>query len=183
MTKAELAACLEELQLAPKEAALLLGVDPKTVGRWLAGEIAVPALAERALVAWRRLDKANVPWRPDERTFRVMRRDEIDDQLRRLREHMVELDEVLEIVRQRGGPAAPWAVDLKSNRAVLAGTMTVSFYRLPSGGFSVATYRRTDKEPDIQRDLPLLQDAVACIADAIAAKSGHEKRAGRQSGR
>jgi hypothetical protein len=39
--------------------------------------------------------------------------------------------------------------------------------------FDPSSYRRTDKEPDYERDLPLVEDAIVCIADAVA-KAGKE---------
>ncbi|HTZ67383.1 MAG TPA: hypothetical protein VMB83_07935 [Roseiarcus sp.] len=173
MDKAELVQCLQELRLTPREAGALLGVDPKTVGRWLTGVIAVSGPAEQALLAWRRLERRRLPWRPD--GLPLMSPSEMEEQVRLMREHVIVLDDVLERVRQRGGPRMPWAVDLKSCRAELTDRMHVHFYALPNGGFSVGSYRRTDKAPEYARDLPLIEDAIACIADAIEA----ERKAGR----
>ena len=175
MGKSELARSFRTLGLDSKEAAKLLSVDVKTVNRWLAGEIGVPGPAEQALLAWMRLEERRIPWRPGGFPINMMEKDEIEDQIRLMREHVIVLDDVLHRVKQRGGPAAPWRVDLKRREAELAGTMHVNFHPLPNGNFSPSSYRRTDKEPDYVRDLPLIEDAIACIAEAVAAA----RRAGR----
>lgn len=170
MEAAELVALLRELRLTPKRAGEYLSVDPKTVSRWLGGETPVPGPAEQALRAWLRLERRRIPWRPDGFPISIMSAEEIDEQNRLMRQEVIVLDQVLQIVKERGGPAAPWRVDFDRCEAELADTMFVHFYRLPNGGFTVSSYRRTDKDPDYDRDLPLIQDAVACIADAIAAE-------------
>jgi hypothetical protein len=175
MDRKELAKCLQDLRLTPKEAGVLLSVDPKTVGRWLAGEVAVSGPAEQALLAWCRLESRRIPWRPDGLPLSIMSQKEIDEQVQLMREHVVILDDVLQRVRQRNGPAFPWSVDLKNCRAELGDTMQVHFYALPNGSFSVGSYRRTDKAPDYARDLPVIEDAIACIADAVEAA----RKAGR----
>jgi transcriptional regulator with XRE-family HTH domain len=166
--QASLSECLAALRLAPKEAAELLSVDPKTVARWLRGEIAVPGPAKQALRAWLRLDRLGLPWRPAEQMIDLTE-EELADQIRLLRERSIGLDEILRRVRERGGPAAPWKVDLLHRVAELGDTMEVGFYPLPNGGFSPSKYRRKDREPDFRRDRALIDDAVAAIADAIAA--------------
>ncbi len=168
MKRNELTEALRRLGLSSKDAAKLLSVDIKTVTRWLDGTVDVPGPVVQALRAWSRLEEERIPWRPDGLPIRIMSDREIEDQIRLMREHVVSLDDVIQRVRQRGGPAAPWKVNLKLHKAELAGTMVVSFYALPNGNFSPSSYRRTDKEPDRERDWPLIEDAVACIADEIA---------------
>ena len=74
----------------------------------------------------------------------------------------------LKRVEQRGGPKSPWTVDLSKNSAIL-GPFEVGFYRLNGeAGFSLSNYRRRDEAPDVARDMSLLEDAVYCIAKAIA---------------
>jgi hypothetical protein len=80
----------------------------------------------------------------------------------------VPLDEVLKRVAARGGPVAPWTVDLKKRSATLAGVMVVYFHPSPDGHFSPAWYGRIDRAPNQARDLPLVEDAMACIAEEIA---------------
>lgn len=175
MASFDLVGCLQKLRLSPKEAARLLSIDLKTVNRWLAGKVAVTGPARRALEAWMRLEERRIPWRPDELPLAIMDPEEVNTQIRLMREDTIMLDEILQTVHQRGGPAAPWRVDLKRCEAELADTMFVHFYPLPNGGFTPSSYRRVDKEPDPERDGPLIQDAIACIAEAIAV----ERKAGR----
>lgn len=146
----------------------LLSVDHKTVARWLRDEVEVPGPAEQALYAWMRLERWGLPWRPAEHMIGLTDQ-ELATQIRLLREHNIGLDQVLRRVRERGGPAAPWRVDLERHVAELGDTMEVGFYRLPNGGFSPSTYRRKDREPDFERDRMLIDDAIAAIAEAVAA--------------
>jgi len=169
MNASDLTEYLRTLHLTPKEAARQLSVDIKTVNRWLAGEVAVPGPVVEALRAWKRLNDARIPWRADSLPINIKEDEEMAEQIRLTREHMKSLDQVIQQVRARGGPAAPWEVDLKNCEAVLANTMYVHFYPLPNGNFSPSSYRRTDRELDYQRDLSLIEDAIACIADAISA--------------
>jgi hypothetical protein len=46
--------------------------------------------------------------------------------------------------------------------------MTVSFYRLRSGSFSLAHYRCGAGGPDPRRDQTLIEDAVAAFAAAVS---------------
>jgi len=168
MSPQELSECLRKLRLSRIEAAQFLSVDVKTVKRWLDGVVEVPGPAVQALRAWSRFERLGLPWRPAEDMLGI---DEIElaKQIRLLRENNLRLDEILERVRGRGGPAAPWRVDLRAHTAELDGIIEVGFYPLPNGGFSPANYRRCDRGPDTIRDQPLIEDAIAAIADAIAA--------------
>jgi hypothetical protein len=60
----------------------------------------------------------------------------------------------------------PWTVDRQRSRAIL-GPMEVAYYTLLNGGFSLATYTRTDGDPDVHRDWELIEDAMFCIAKAL----------------
>ena len=42
-----------------------------------------------------------------------------------------------------------------------------SDYKLASGSFSLANYRRKDGQPDVERDWEAIEDAAACIAQAM----------------
>jgi hypothetical protein len=161
MSDAELRLTLVRLELSPADAAQLLGVTPRTVRRWLEGE-EVTGPAEQALRAWIRLHDRNLPWRPDEES--VVGDDQ--DQIARHRAHAIRLDEILARVEARGGPRVPWSVDRGRQIATL-GPMEVSYYKLASGSFSLANYRRKDGEPDVERDWEAIEDAAACIAQAM----------------
>src|ERR1700730_3453006 len=161
MTVHELRATLSRLELTQAEAAQLLGVAPRTVRRWVDGE-EIPGPAEQALRAWIRLHNRNLPWRPD--TESVIEDDQ--DQIARHRAHAIRLDELLARVEERGGPRVTWLVDRGRQIATL-GPMTVSYYKLESGSFSLANYRRKDADPDVQRDWEAIEDAAASIAYAL----------------
>ncbi len=171
MNNIELLRCLCTLRLTPKEAADLLSVDPKTVMRWVTGAGEISGPAKQAIRAWLRLDKMGMPWRPSDHSIGLTE-EEAANQIRLMREHNMGLANMIARVRARGGPAAPWKVDLKRHVAELGDIMEVSFYPLPNGGFSPSTYRRKDRETDYERDRLLLEDAFVSIADEIAAK-GH----------
>jgi transcriptional regulator with XRE-family HTH domain len=161
MTLAELRLILTRLELTQSEAAQLLGVTPRTVRRWLDGED-LPGPAEQALRAWIRLHERNLPWRPDAESIV----DDDQDQIARHRAHAIRLDEILARVETRGGPRVPWSVDRDRQVATL-GPLEVSYYKLASGSFSLANYRRKDGDPDVERDWEAIEDAAACIAQAM----------------
>lgn len=161
MTAPELRLTLSRLDLTQGEAAQLLGVASRTVRRWLEGED-IPGPAEQALRAWIRLHERNLPWRPD--TESIVQDDQ--DQIARHRAHAIRLDELLARVEARGGPRVPWSVDRGRHIATL-GPMVVSYYKLASGSFSLANYRRKDSDPDVQRDWEAIEDAAASIARAL----------------
>jgi hypothetical protein len=158
MSNRELDAHLYELRLSPPDAAQLLGVNPRTLRRWLEGE-EVPGPAEAALRAWRKLEARRLPWRPDSLSIAENDRDQID----RHRAYSIELNSALERVEARRGPRLLWTVDRKKCTAS-AGPLEVTYYELLNGGFSLATYTRKDGPPDVERDAELIEDAVFCIA-------------------
>ena len=158
MTNDELNGHLSTLGLTQAEAAQLLGVSARTLRRWFEGE-EVPGPAQAALRAWRRLAERNLPWKPD--SVSIVEDDQ--DQIARHRLHTIGLEDLLERVEKRGGARIPWTVSIPEGKARL-GPVEVGFYKLLSGGFSVSTYRRKDTDPDVQRDWPLIEDAIFCIA-------------------
>lgn len=154
---------LRELGLTQSEAARLLSVDARTVRRWAENPAEMPGPAEQALLAWRVLNQFGLPWAPGS----VDLVKDASAYIAAHRAHSVDLASILKAVKQRGGPAAPWQVDLDVCRATL-GPIQVSFQRLANGGFSPKFYRRKDGPPDLQRDWALIEDAFASIAEAIA---------------
>lgn len=166
MTSTEIRACLDRLGLSQADAAKLLSVSPRTVRRWSEEPAEIPGPAEQALRAWMRLDRLGLPWRPDCVAIGENDPEKIAEQIARYRQHAINLDALLLKVEARGGPAAPWHVDLTKRQATL-GPIWVSFYPLVNGAFSPAFYRRGDVHPDLARDWTLLEDAFACIANAI----------------
>lgn len=114
-----------------------------------------------------RLDRLQLAWKPTDLPIGEDNIEELAKQIALYRQHAIQLEALLRKVEARGGPKAPWKVDLGGNEASL-GHMTVGFYRLPNGGFSPSKYRRSDRHPDIHEDVALLEDAYACIARALA---------------
>lgn len=167
MDRAEFLLTLRELQISTKEVAALLDVDFRTAKRWKERGVRIPSTAAIALRAWRSLKRRNLPWRPNGVELCWSEGTEVFEQLRLSRDHTVALHELLQRVERRGGPASPWNVDLDRHVAEL-GQVKLYFYTLANGGFTPSSYSRGDKEPDMARDWPLLEDGIACIADAIA---------------
>jgi hypothetical protein len=161
MTALELEEHLAHLKLGQSEASQLLGVNPRTLRRWLEGE-EVPGLAEAALRAWRALHDRNLPWKPDS----VSLFEDDQNQIQLHRRHTIEMAAVLKRVEKRGGPVHPWSVDLSKNSATF-GPFEVGFYNLQSGYFSLSSYRRRDEAPDLARDMPFLEEAAYCISKAF----------------
>lgn len=172
MSKTELDQCLSSLGLSDSEVALLLSVDPRTIRRWRTKPEEIPGPAEQALRAWGRLDELGLAWRPD--SLAIGERDPADiaREVVAYRNHAIELDSLLRRVRARGGPAAPWVVDLEKRRADL-GTICITFYAAANGSFSPQGYTRRDMEPDLRRDWHLIEDGLATVAGAIENAGPH----------
>ena len=151
---------LMRLRLSEAEAARLLSVTPRSVRRWCDGSTEVPGPVEQAIRAWLRLDELGLVWRPDGIAIWEV------DQTELFREHAIELKALIDKVEKRGGPSAPWEVDLADRRAKL-GPIEVSFHVLANEGFSPSCYTRKDGRPDLQRDWGLLEDAFYCIAMTV----------------
>jgi transcriptional regulator with XRE-family HTH domain len=157
---------LKLLGLSQVAAARLLSVDPRTVRRWVENPAEISGPAEQALRAWHRLHQFGLPWSPD--GVDLIESDPENIAIYRL--HTLGLDALLEKVTKRGGPAAPWVVDLDKGKATLNG-LEITFYKLRAGGFSPQSYKRGDgTKLDVQRDWHLIEDAFACIAAAMAIK-------------
>ena len=155
---------LSILGLKQGAAADLLRVTPRAVRRWQNNEQPIPGPIAELVKAWRQLSDAHIPWGPD--LGSIWFGD--DDQIRRIQDHDQALTGVLSRVAKRGGAPAPWSINLKERNATLGPKLTVSFYRLANGGFSLASYRRSDIPPDPARDQPLIEDAVAAFAQAVS---------------
>jgi hypothetical protein len=160
MSSSEFCRSLKHLSLSEPEVARLLSVTPRSVRRWCDGGTEVPGPVEQAVRAWLRLDGLGLAWRPDGVPIWEV------DQAALFRSHAVELDALIRKVKKRGGPSAPWEVDLHGRTARL-GPVEVSFHVLANEGFSPSCYTRKDGPPDLKRDWALLEDAFYCIAAAI----------------
>ena len=167
MSAVEFRECLQHLAISQIEAATLLSVNPRTVRRWAENHTEIPGPTEQVLRAWIRLQNLGFPWLPDDVSVCGSAPEEIAEAIAAYREKSLDLYSILEKVESRGGPAAPWDVNLKKCQATL-GPISVSFYRLKNGGFSPSFYRRNDIKADRERDRILLEDAFACIAKAIS---------------
>ena len=164
MTCSQLLDHLTDLGLTQVEAARLLSVSARTVRRWAEGSQNIPGPAEMAMRAWLQLHRRGLAWRPDSEAILM----DDPEMIARHRQHALDLDTLLRRVDARGGPAAPWQVNLERGLATL-GSLTVSFYKLQNGGFAPQSYRRLDDQAmDQQRDWPLIEDACACIARKLA---------------
>jgi transcriptional regulator with XRE-family HTH domain len=168
MSGQELQEHIQALGLTQAEAAQLLGISPRTVTRWCTEGEEVSGPAEAALRAWRRLDARHLAWRPDSVSI-------VEDDAERIathRQEAINLDDILRRVEARGGPQLSWAVSLPESEATL-NRIHVSFYKLQNGGFSLSVYTRRDGvHPDLQRDWPLVEDAVFCIAQEFEKHGG-----------
>jgi hypothetical protein len=166
MSQIDLTKTLNSLGLSQVAAARLLSVDPRTVRRWVENPKEISGPAEQALRAWHLLHEYGLPWSPD--GVDLVECD--PEQIALTRQHAIDLAGLIHKVNKRGGPSAPWVVDLDKGKSTLE-KLEVTFYKLPSGGFSPQTYKRRDKiKPDVERDRHLIEDAFACIAKAIAGK-------------
>jgi hypothetical protein len=161
MSNLELAGSLKRLSLSEAESARVLSVNPRTVRRWVEGSTVVPGAVEQALQAWLRLESLRVPWRPEGVPIWE------EDQTKLLCDHSKELSQLIQKVENRGGPAAPWEVDLDRRKASL-GPIEVRFHVLINESFSPSWYSRRDGPSDLKRDWRLLEDAFYCIAKAIS---------------
>lgn len=158
MTPTELQENLTFLDLTKAGAAQLLQVSTRTVTRWLEGE-EIPGPVQAAITAWRSLHQRHLAWKPD--SISVHENDQ--DQIERQRRFAVDFANMLKRVERRGGPVHPWKIDSYFSRASI-GACEVNYHRLANGGFSISSYRRTDRHPDVERDMPMIEDAAYCIA-------------------
>lgn len=162
MSSDELRDHINALDISFDEAAMFLGVSKRTFSRWADGD-EIPGPAQAALRAWVRLNERHFAWKPD--SISVLERDE--DQIERQRAHALRFSELLKRVELRGGPTHPWKVNFRHSTATF-GTSEVTFHKLANGGFSLASYRRSDRHPDLNDDTPLVEDAAYCIATEYA---------------
>ena len=166
MLAADLKESLSILRISITEVSQLLGVNTRTVQRWLNSEVEIPKAIESVFSAWKLLNGFGLPWRPDGHSITLFDDHNLRQQIHLTNEHSIQLLEVLERVEKRGGAATPWHVDLTQKKATL-GDVWVTFYILPNGLFSPQSYGRKDKSPDVVRDQAILEDAYVCIANAI----------------
>lgn len=167
MDRAEFDQSLTYLGLSHTELAELLDVTARTTRRWSDEPGEIPGPAECAIRAWVRLQKMGLAWRPD--GVAIGERDPagISEQIKKHVRHSLDLDQLIERVKARGGVETPWTVDLAKRQARLGPTI-VTFYPLVNGSFSPASYTRRDRAPDLNLDWRLIEDALFSIATEIA---------------
>jgi hypothetical protein len=162
MLKQEFDRVVQELGLTQLEMAHLMSTSERTVRRWSDDPSRMPGPPAQALRAWGKLHRAGLAWRPDSVALQIGDNKAIDKYM----QHAVDLDALLDRVRARGGPMTSWRVDLSRSRATTDGAQ-IHFYRLANGSFSPQSYRRTDKGADVERDWIMIEDGIACIAEAL----------------
>jgi hypothetical protein len=175
MSGAQARAHLALLGLSQVDAAELLSTNSRTVRRWVEDDNeAIPGPAEQALRAWAQLHRAGWAWRPDHQL--LPGEDRNVQAARRVAAHAV--SDTLERVRRRGGATALWDVDFARQRATL-GERQLHFVLLADGGFVPQSYRPGQGagvplagDADLALDAALLEDGVACIAQALARARG-----------
>ncbi len=140
----------------------MLGVTKRTVIRWAEGED-IPGPAQAALRAWRSLNERHLAWKPD--SISVLENDV--DQIERQRQYSIRFEELLKRVESRGGPTHLWKIDFDHSTAKF-GSSEITFYKLANGGFSIGSYWRSDRHPDLTTDMPIVEDAAYCIAKEYA---------------
>lgn len=187
MTPAEVCEHLQLLGLSPVQAAKLLGVGLRTMRRWTdPGEAdaqasdsqagqggSIPGPAEQALRAWLKLHRLGLSWRPGaEPLTSAGVTGGAGSALEAAR-----LASMLQRVRERGGPAEPWDIDLGRGLARL-GVRRVSFCRVTGAGASAGFVLQSAWREDARRgqeagqgaNAAALEDASACIARRLAAE-------------
>ena len=158
---------LSILKLSNIEVAKLLDTTERTVQRWLSGQTSVPGSIARALEAWLYLDYAGLPWRPDGiPLIHAHPNGKVSVALGLGEGKKNNIEEIVDSVLNKGGPSAPWVVDIGYRRATL-GHAWIKFKALPNGKFIPQSYGRTDIVPNIDRDKTLVEDGYACIASAL----------------
>jgi transcriptional regulator with XRE-family HTH domain len=158
----ELRSVIGDLGLSQVEAARLLGVETRTIQRWIAGANGVPEPVAQALCAWHRLAERGFAWRPGSEAVAT------DDlvEIARHRQQVMKIDDIVKCVADRGGFTKHWWVNLRRRRAT-TGSMVVTFNALADGGFTPASYYRRRGAPDRERDWPMIEEAVAAFACAV----------------
>jgi hypothetical protein len=165
MNAEKLEQSLRHLGLTQADLAAHLGVTPRSVRRWQAGEQQIPHWVQEIIAVWLQLHERKLPWGADLESVWYGDIDQIDRHM----EHDKALAGILARVASRGGPSVPWRINVAVLTATL-GKITVRFYRLASGSFSLASYRRGDMPTDAFRDRHMIEDAVASFAEAWKTK-------------
>jgi hypothetical protein len=162
MNNHELKQSMQILGLTQADLAAHLGVASRSVRRWQMGEQPIPQWVQEIVAVWTQLHERKLPWGADLESIWYGDTDQIDRHM----EHDKALAAILGRVAIRGGPSVPWRINVAAMTATL-GKITVRFYKLKSGSFSLASYRRGDDIPaDAFRDRHMIEDAVASFFNA-----------------
>lgn len=159
----ELQSIIDYLGLSQLEAAQLLGVESRTLQRWIAGTYGAPESVAQALHAWRRLAERGFAWRPGSEA--VIADDLVE--IARLQQQVMKIDDIVSRVAARGGLTKHWWVNLRRRRATTA-SMVVTFNVLANGGFSPASYYRRRGCLDREADWHDIEEAIVAFGRAVA---------------
>jgi hypothetical protein len=158
---------LDELRLTESQLAQFLSVNIRSVRRWIKYPYKITGPARNVILAWVRLNRLGMAWRPDEiNVLNDHQIDEIAEKIKFYRLDSLKLDKILIKVKERGGPSAPWNIDIDKKVAIL-GPLRIDFHLLTNGIFCPVSYSRSDCEPDLLRDQILIEDAYFLIDASI----------------
>jgi hypothetical protein len=167
MTTCEFIIILELLNITQDELANLLCINVRTVRRWIKNAEKITGPAQQAMRAWLKLHTIGMSWRPDGIDVLPIAIDNLKDIIFKTRNDLINLDGIIQKVEASGGPSTPWLVNIKKRMAT-CGPVWVQFcLNDDKTAFSPTCYGRSDKEPNIHRDMHLISDSYYLINMAL----------------
>lgn len=158
----DLSKILEELGITRMELSDLMCVNIRTVNRWVETPQEITGPATQALLAWKKLKKLGMSWRPDSVDIPEGLFDEVSTQIRVHRCKTVNINLLIGDEKKKNGPSLYWNVDIENCVATM-GPARVTFYLINYELFCPISYIRLDGPPDLNRDKAILQDAYLSI--------------------